>query len=216
MSTVCLTVMVAGSNALITSFPSILTKSRIQIQAYNRYSSFDTRFWTIDNDDGGSSEDFQTNDFTEADLQTAGVVIEDLNWRVEKLRLEEQNKNRFLKAKPRFLPYDECRKWVQAFDRWHTKEEWRNWIRMGEKRNAYIPSRPDEYYGERGEWISWVSSLASQVKMINFGISFLTRMCFFWYRTTSSALIPTIKMMTTKMIVVVGKKGANRDCTVKA
>ena len=37
-----------------------------------------------------------------------GVVIEDLAWRVEQLRLEEQNKQRFLKAKARFLPYEEC------------------------------------------------------------------------------------------------------------
>lgn len=32
---------------------------------------------------------------------------------------------------------------------------------MGEKRNAYIPSRPDEYYGRLGQWISWVSSTIS-------------------------------------------------------
>lgn len=68
-----------------------------------------------------------------------GVVIRDLSWRVEKLRLEEQNTKRFLKARPRFLPYDECRKWVQAWSRWKSKEDWREWIHMGEKRNPYIP-----------------------------------------------------------------------------
>ena len=26
---------------------------------------------------------------------------------------------------------------------------------MGEKRNSYIPARPDEYYGRLGKWISW-------------------------------------------------------------
>jgi hypothetical protein len=26
---------------------------------------------------------------------------------------------------------------------------------MGEKRNAYIPARPNEYYGRLGQWISW-------------------------------------------------------------
>lgn len=70
----------------------------------------------------GVSSEF--SDFGEDDLQAAGVVIEDLSWRVNKLRLEEENKKRFLKAKPRFLPYDECRKWVQAFNRWHTAKEW--------------------------------------------------------------------------------------------
>lgn len=63
-------------------------------------------------------------DFGEGDLQVAGVMIDDLTWRVEKLRLEEQNRRRFLKAKPRFLPYEECRKWVQAFNRWNTEKEW--------------------------------------------------------------------------------------------
>ena len=86
----------------------------------------------------------------------SGVVLEDLSWRVEKLRLEEQNKKRFLKARARFLPYEECRRWVQAWGkRWKTANDWNDWIAMGEKRNAYIPSRPDEYYGRLGQWVSW-------------------------------------------------------------
>ena len=68
-----------------------------------------------------------------------GVLVEDLLWRVERLRLEEQNTKRFLKAGPRFLPYDECRKWVQAWSRWDCEDDWKNWIAMGEKRNPYIP-----------------------------------------------------------------------------
>ena len=64
-------------------------------------------------------------DFGEDDLQVAGVVIEDLNWRVEKLRLEEANKRRFLKAKPVFLPYEDACKWVQAWgQRWMSSEDW--------------------------------------------------------------------------------------------
>lgn len=26
---------------------------------------------------------------------------------------------------------------------------------MGEKRNSYIPARPDEYYGALGQWRNW-------------------------------------------------------------
>lgn len=96
------------------------------------------------------------DDFSEGDVGLDGVVIDDLNWRIDKLRLEEENKKRFLKAKPRFLPYAECCKWAQAFGRWNSQEEWEDWVSMGEKRNAYIPSRPDEYYGRLGQWISWV------------------------------------------------------------
>jgi len=102
-----------------------------------------------------ASDGGKVQDFGEEDLQVAGVMLEDLSWRVEKLRLEEENIRRFLKAKARFLPYEECRKWVHAFNRWSTEQEWKDWIEMGEKRNSYIPSRPDEYYTDTGDWISW-------------------------------------------------------------
>jgi len=91
-------------------------------------------------------------------------ILGEINWRVAKLRLEEANTRRFLKAKPRYLPYDECRKWVQAWGRWNSDEEWREWIDMGEKRNSYIPNRPDEYYGELGVWISWDHFLGTNGK----------------------------------------------------
>ena len=103
--------------------------------------------------------DTDTETETDEDIiesnQEEGVVLHDLNWRVEKMRLEEANTRRFLKSGPRFLPFEECRKWVIAFNRWDTEEEWRHWIEDGEKRNSYIPSSPDVYYGKRGEWKGW-------------------------------------------------------------
>jgi len=115
-----------------------------------------------DDDDDSEEEDDDDCDFLEpvfvADVRgrPAGVVLEDLGWRVEKLRLEEANKRRFLKSGPRFLPYVECKKWVQAWgERWTSAEEWNEWIEDGEKRNSYIPSRPQEYYTRTGDWISW-------------------------------------------------------------
>eukprot|EP00978_Attheya_sp_CCMP212_P020343 scaffold58077_cov47-Attheya_sp.AAC.1 len=101
-------------------------------------------------------DDFcEDDELGEGDLDTPSVMLDDLNWRVEKLRLEEQNIQRFLKSGPRHLPYEECRKWVQAWNRWDTEDDWNEWISMGEKRNTYIPGRPDEYYGRLGQWISW-------------------------------------------------------------
>eukprot|EP00977_Amphora_coffeiformis_P009730 scaffold2243_cov165-Amphora_coffeaeformis.AAC.10 len=111
-------------------------------------------FMSVDEEDCGKEGRTEDDMFGE-DLDTGAVMIEELSWRVEKMRLEEQNKQRFLKARPRFLPYEECRKWVQAFGRWETEEDWRQWISMGEKRNSYIPSKPDEYYGRLGQWVSW-------------------------------------------------------------
>lgn len=116
-----------------------------------------------DNDNVSDSDDeYETVPVLVADVRgiPAGVVIEDLNWRVEKLRLEEANKRRFLKSGPRFLPYEECAKWVQAWgERWISAEEWNDWIATGEKRNSYIPSRPDEYFTRTGHWISWAHFL---------------------------------------------------------
>lgn len=86
------------------------------------------------------------------DLDTGSVVIEDLNWRVEKLRLEEQNTQRFLKSQPRFLPYRECCKWVQAFGRWKSEKDWKEWIAMGEKRNAYIPVSLCSLFSAKFKW----------------------------------------------------------------
>eukprot|EP00521_Asterionellopsis_glacialis_P012874 CAMPEP_0195308734 /NCGR_PEP_ID=MMETSP0707-20130614/38380_1 /TAXON_ID=33640 /ORGANISM="Asterionellopsis glacialis, Strain CCMP134" /LENGTH=174 /DNA_ID=CAMNT_0040373017 /DNA_START=309 /DNA_END=833 /DNA_ORIENTATION=+ len=102
-------------------------------------------------EDDSEGSDTESQEFGDGDFE----VLNDLSWRVEKLRLEEQNTKRFLKAPARYLPYDECRKWVIALNRWDTEEEWRDWIEMGEKRNAYIPARPDEYYERQGKWISW-------------------------------------------------------------
>lgn len=91
-------------------------------------------------DDFVDDEHHNSDDYDDAEsLGEPGVVLDDLSWRVEKLRLEEQNTERFLKAPSRFLPYEECCKWVQAFGRWKTEEDWKEWIEMGEKRNAYIP-----------------------------------------------------------------------------
>lgn len=68
------------------------------------------------NEEGGE-EDMSFGD--------SAVVIPDLDWRVQKLKLEEDNKKRFLKAKPRFLPYEDAMKWVQAWgQRWESQKDW--------------------------------------------------------------------------------------------
>lgn len=103
----------------------------------------------VEDDKASFEEDFEDGDDEE------GSILEDLNWRVAKLKLEEANTKRFLKSKPRYLPYTECRKWVSAWGRWTSATEWRDWIDMGEKRNSYIPARPDEYYENLGQWKSW-------------------------------------------------------------
>lgn len=69
--------------------------------------------------------------------------------------LNEQYRRSILRRKVRFLPFEECVKWVRAMGRWDSQEEWEDWIQMGEKRNAYIPSHPERYYQELGQWRGW-------------------------------------------------------------
>jgi hypothetical protein len=89
----------------------------------------------IDNNYGDPEADEEEDDDEDDPLEPvfaadvrgrpSGVVMEDLEWRLERLRLEEANTRRFLKSKPRFLPYQECQKWVQAWgERWTSAEEW--------------------------------------------------------------------------------------------
>eukprot|EP00563_Minutocellus_polymorphus_P019206 CAMPEP_0197726302 /NCGR_PEP_ID=MMETSP1434-20131217/14727_1 /TAXON_ID=265543 /ORGANISM="Minutocellus polymorphus, Strain CCMP3303" /LENGTH=247 /DNA_ID=CAMNT_0043312193 /DNA_START=112 /DNA_END=855 /DNA_ORIENTATION=+ len=129
----------------------------------NRQMKVDTKlhyqddYRDADEEDADKTNNGQSDELWggDADLEAPGQVDDNLSWKVAKIRLEQENIKRFLKAGPRFLPYDECRNWVKAWNRWDTEEDWKNWIREGEKRNAYIPARPDEYYGRLGQWRGW-------------------------------------------------------------
>jgi len=104
----------------------------------------------------GEGLDNRTLSYDEWSNEGPAVMLDEgdylLLYRAE---LQEQYRQSILKRKPRFLPYKECAKWVQAMNLWDTQEEWDQWIANGEKRNPYIPSRPDEYYGKFGKWRGW-------------------------------------------------------------
>lgn len=55
----------------------------------------------------------------------------------------------------RYLPFDECCKWVRANGMWKSQNEWFEWVAMGEDLSPYIPTRPDEYYSRLGVWRGW-------------------------------------------------------------
>eukprot|EP00281_Chroomonas_sp_CCMP1168_P035332 CAMPEP_0206241210 /NCGR_PEP_ID=MMETSP0047_2-20121206/16372_1 /ASSEMBLY_ACC=CAM_ASM_000192 /TAXON_ID=195065 /ORGANISM="Chroomonas mesostigmatica_cf, Strain CCMP1168" /LENGTH=141 /DNA_ID=CAMNT_0053666087 /DNA_START=9 /DNA_END=431 /DNA_ORIENTATION=+ len=74
--------------------------------------------------------------------------FDELQTQIMRQRLEENWLKARLKARPVHLPFEEAVKWVRAMGRWDSKEEWFDWISDGEKRNAYIPNNPEEYYGE--------------------------------------------------------------------
>lgn len=162
-------ILPTAPNAAVVSRNRMIPASRSmpQIIRMSNDDYIDDEGTTADNSDDDDEDDCDLEPVFVTDVRgrPAGVVLEDIGWRVEKLRLEEANKRRFLKSGPRFLPYVECKKWVQAWgERWTSAEEWNEWIADGEKRNSYIPSRPDEYYTRTGKWVSWEDFLGVELK----------------------------------------------------
>lgn len=75
-----------------------------------------------------------------------------LRVRVAKARLQDAYDKSVRRRKPRYLPFDEARKWARAM--WMTNEsDWDDWILDG-RRSAYIPSQPEVVYADDG-WNGW-------------------------------------------------------------
>ena len=88
--------------------------------------------------------------------------MKDLSSRAEEIqvdltrdRLEQANTIDFLKRRPRKLPYEDARRWIQANLGPDSKEEFYDLVENGNLRTPYIPKRPEEYYLRTREWISW-------------------------------------------------------------
>ena len=87
-------------------------------------------------------------------LQALDPDADDVDtWRVDRARLNEQWSANIKKRRPRFLPFLEARQWARAMHM-ETEDDWREWIADGEKRNPYVPSRPDEVYSDSG-WLGF-------------------------------------------------------------
>jgi len=107
---------------------------------------------TILSDSNISNSPFQSNSLEDS---SSSVVSNDLDWRITKVKLEEEHTKSFLRSKPRKLPYEDSRRWVQANLGPDTKEEFFDLVANGNLRTPYIPKQPEEFYTERGTWISW-------------------------------------------------------------
>lgn len=85
---------------------------------------------------------------------------------VNRMKLEEANTRRFLKSRPKFFSYGQARNWVDAQNRggmvWRSKEDWDDWISMGEGKPSLVPSRPEEHYSRLDTWVSWSHFLSLQ------------------------------------------------------
>jgi len=54
----------------------------------------------------------------------------------------------------RFLPFEDCCRWVRLTHDFASRGEWEEWISQGEGLSPYIP-RPDEMYSCLGQWRGW-------------------------------------------------------------
>ena len=114
---------------------------------------------TADNehDEGGDGGDDDVRDdgCETTDAAHRDDIDDDLTWRVAKIRLEEANTRRFLRARPIKLPYETSRIWIQRNYGIKTRREFMDLVDNGCIRTPYISKDPENYYGQRGEWISW-------------------------------------------------------------
>ena len=85
------------------------------------------------------------------------------SWLVSKARLEHHHTQQLLRRPPLKLPYTTSQKWIQHNFSIKTKEEFEQLVMDGDIKNVYISKRPEEYYGRRGEWISWEHYLLGSV-----------------------------------------------------
>ena len=76
------------------------------------------------------------------------------DWRVERARLVEQHRRGVMRRKPRFANFAQSSAIVQA-EGLSTKQEWEEWLELGEGRSPYVPSDPESFYTQRGEWLGW-------------------------------------------------------------
>merc|ERR1719223_1135411 len=95
-----------------------------------------------------------TDERCDNELKQRGIMDE-LEWRLVKVKLEEANERAFLKrirSKPWKLPYEEARKWVKGNLGAKTKDEFFDLVANGNLRTPYIPKEPEKYYSEKGTW----------------------------------------------------------------
>jgi len=75
-----------------------------------------------------------------------------------RMQLERRFSRSVTRRKRVYLPYADAARWARGLGL-STEAEWEAWVGLGEGKNAYVPSRPADYYGGRGEWVSWAHYL---------------------------------------------------------
>jgi len=110
-----------------------------------------------------NSDNENNNDKDKRLTKRNDTVTISTSWLVSKARLEHHHTQQLLRRPPLKLPYTTSQKWIQHNFSIKTKEEFEELVMDGSIKNVYISKRPEEYYGRRGEWISWEHYLLGSV-----------------------------------------------------
>lgn len=119
--------------------------------APNRSNSFTSLNAHASDNDAASSDDDDDKEL----IKKLNIRAEEINVEKTRDKLEEANKQSFLKRRPRKLPYEDARRWVQANLGCKSQGEYNDLVENGNLRTPYIPKRPEEYYTSTREWVSW-------------------------------------------------------------
>ena len=85
----------------------------------------------------------------------------DSDWRVERARLVQRHSEAVLRRKPRFASFAASSGIVQRLGL-SSKEEWYEWLDLGEGWSPYVPKDPEAYYGRQGSWLGWTIWLTGE------------------------------------------------------
>ena len=135
--------------------------------AFSICSSGNNAHWHIGRPRAGMRLDMTTPADDQKDALWRGGEPElSRNWRLERARLDHQHSLEVRRRKPRHLPYPGASAFAMTLGL-STKEEWDEWLELGEGRTSYCPSDPEAYYRSQGCWIScrrWLKVQAVLIK----------------------------------------------------
>ena len=97
----------------------------------------------------------------EPDDDEPGCVVPLRSWRLERARLTEQHSQSVLRRKPAYLPYTGASAFAMTLGL-SSKDEWEEWLELGEGRTPYCPRDPEAHYRSKGAWMSWKAFLTGE------------------------------------------------------
>ena len=104
--------------------------------------------------DTASGAESRAHDDSSEDEVPRSLGGSDSDWRVERARLDHQRSKQLRARPPRYPPFAISSNIVQTLGL-STRDEWLEHLELGEGRSPYVPTDPETYYTQRGEWLGW-------------------------------------------------------------